>query len=60
VVPVRAALGSIEVWEYVLAVLITIGTIVAMVFVAGRVYAGGILQFGGKIKLRDAWRSAGQ
>jgi len=60
VVPVRAALGSIEVWEYVLAVLITIGTIVGMVFVAGRVYAGGILQFGGKIKLRDAWRSAGQ
>jgi ABC-2 type transport system permease protein len=58
VVPVRAALGAIEPWEYVLAVLITIGTIVAMVFVAGRVYAGGILQFGGKIKVRDAWRSA--
>jgi len=60
VVPVRAALSAIAPWEYVLAVLITLGTIVAMVFVAGRVYAGGLLQFGGKVKVRDAWRSANQ
>jgi ABC-2 type transport system permease protein len=60
VVPVRAALGAIAPWEYVLAVLITLGTVVGMVFVAGRVYAGGLLQFGGKVKIRDAWRSANQ
>lgn len=60
VVPVRAALGAIATWEYVLTVLITLGTIVTMVFIAGRIYAGGLLQFGGKVKVREAWRSANQ
>ncbi len=60
VVPVRVALDAIAPWEYVLAVLITLGSIVALLFIAGRIYAGGLLQFGGKIKIRDAWRSAGQ
>ena len=40
--------------------LITLGAIVAMVFIAGRIYAGGLLQFGGKVKVREAWRSANQ
>jgi hypothetical protein len=26
--------------------------------VAGRIYAGGLLRFGSRVKLRDAWRSA--
>jgi len=60
VVPVRVALDAIAPWEYVLAVLITLASIVALLFIAGRIYAGGLLQFGGKIKIRDAWRSAGQ
>jgi hypothetical protein len=25
---------------------------------AGRIYAGGLLRFGGRVKLKDAWRSA--
>lgn len=58
VVPVRAALGGIAAWEYVLAVLVTLGSIVFFLFVAGRIYSGGLLQFGGKIKIKDAWRSA--
>jgi ABC-2 type transport system permease protein len=60
VVPVRVALDAIAPWEYVLAVVITLGSIVALLFIAGRIYAGGLLQFGGKIKIRDAWTSAGQ
>ncbi|HSJ85291.1 MAG TPA: ABC transporter permease [Acidimicrobiia bacterium] len=59
VVPVRAALGSIPTWQYVLAVVLTLGAIVGLVFVAGRIYAGGLLRFGTRVKLRDAWRSAG-
>jgi ABC-2 type transport system permease protein len=58
VVPVRAALEAIPAWQYIAAVVITIATIVGLVLVAGRIYAGGLLQFGTRVKLRDAWRSA--
>ncbi|MCZ6505925.1 MAG: hypothetical protein O6834_08125 [Actinobacteria bacterium] len=40
--------------------LITLGAIVAMVFITGRIYAGGLLQFGGKVEVREAWRSVDQ
>jgi ABC-2 type transport system permease protein len=58
VVPVRAALEAIPVWQYIAAVVITIATIVGLTLVAGRIYAGGLLRFGTRVKLRDAWRSA--
>jgi ABC-2 type transport system permease protein len=54
VVPVRAALEAIPAWQYIAAVVITIATIVGLVLVAGRIYAGGLLQFGTRV----AWRSA--
>ena len=59
VVPVRAALIAIPLWQYLIAVVLTMGTIVGLVLVAGRIYAGGLLRFGTRVKLRDAWRSAG-
>jgi ABC-2 type transport system permease protein len=59
VVPVRAALDAIPAWQYVTAVLLTMATIVGLVFVAGRIYAGGLLRYGGRVKVREAWRSAG-
>ncbi|MGI9610610.1 MAG: ABC transporter permease, partial [Acidimicrobiia bacterium] len=60
VVPVRAALGAIPAWQYLLAVLLTAATIVGLTFVAGRIYAGALLRFGGRTKVRDAWRSASE
>lgn len=59
VVPVRAALGTIPAWQYIIAVAITLAAIIGLVFVAGRIYAGGLLRFGTRVKLREAWRSAG-
>jgi ABC-2 type transport system permease protein len=59
VVPVRAALDSIPAWEYALAVVITAASIVGLVVVAGRIYSGALLSYGGRVKLRDAWRSSG-
>ena len=59
VVPVRAALDAIPVWQYLTAMLLTMATIVGLVFVAGRIYAGGLLRYGGRVKVREAWRSAG-
>ena len=46
--------------KYVLAMLITLGAIVAMVFIAGRIHAGGLLQCGGKVEVREAWRFVNQ
>jgi ABC-2 type transport system permease protein len=60
VVPVRSALAAIPAWQYVAAVLLTIGTIVGMVFVGGRIYAGALLRYGGRVGLREAWRGAAE
>ena len=58
VVPVRAALEAIPGWQYAAALILTISTIIGLVFVAGRIYAGGLLRYGGRVKVREAWRSA--
>jgi ABC-2 type transport system permease protein len=60
VVPVRAALDAIPWWQYASALLLTVATIVWLVFVAGRIYAGGLLRYGGRVKVREAWRSAAE
>ena len=60
VVPVRAALDAIPVWQYVAALIITIASTIGLVLVAGRIYAGGLLRFGSRVKLREAWRSAAE
>jgi ABC-2 type transport system permease protein len=60
VVPMRAALGAITPIEIVVSAAITIVAIWVLFVVGGRVYAGAALQTAGRVKLRDAWRSAGQ
>jgi len=60
VVPMRAALGAITPIEIFVAAAITIAAIWVGFVVGGRVYAGAALQTAGRMKLRDAWRSAGQ
>ena len=60
VVPVRAALDAIPAWQYAAAVLLTAGTIVGLTFVGGRIYSGALLRYGGRTKLREAWRSAAE
>ena len=56
VVPIRNALGALPVVEHILAVLVTVAAIVVLVRVAARIYAGGLLSIGRRVKLRDAWR----
>jgi ABC-2 type transport system permease protein len=59
VVPLRAALGAIEPWEMVGSAVVTIAAIWLLFIVGGRVYSGAVLQTGGRIRLRDAWRASG-
>jgi ABC-2 type transport system permease protein len=58
VVPVRAAFDAIPGWQYALSILIALGSIIGLTFVAGRIYSGALLRFGGRTKLKEAWRSA--
>jgi ABC-2 type transport system permease protein len=60
VVPVRAALDAIPAWQYALSLVLTVAAIIGLVLVAGRIYAGGLLRYGGRIKVREAWRSAAE
>jgi ABC-2 type transport system permease protein len=60
VVPMRAALGAIAPIEIAIALVITLVAIWVLFVVGGRVYSGAALQTAGRMRLRDAWRSAGE
>jgi len=53
-VPMRSAFGAITTAETLLAVTICLVTIPLLTWVAGRVYAGAVLNTGGRMKLADA------
>lgn len=55
--PTRAAMGGAAWWEVPLAVGLTLAATFGLVRLAGRIYAGTVLDFGPKVKLRDALRS---
>lgn len=58
VVPVRTALEAIPAWQYLAAVFLSVAAIVVLTFIAGRIYAGALLRYGGRVGVREAWRSA--
>lgn len=58
VVPIRFAFKTIPWWEIVLAVAVMSVTILLLIRFASRVYSGGLLHFGGRLKYREAYRSA--
>ena len=60
VVPVRAALDAIPLWQYLLSIVMVLATIAGLTLVAGRIYAGALLRYGGRTKLREAWHSAAE
>ena len=60
VVPLRVALDAIEPWEVIVSFVLTVAAIWVLFTIGARVYSGAVLQMGGRMKLRDAWRSAGK
>lgn len=58
VMPVRIAAGVAQPWEIVVAVVGTALAAGALVWIGSRVYAGAVLRTGGRVKFREAWRSA--
>jgi ABC-2 type transport system permease protein len=55
--PGRIAMGATVWWEPVLAVALTLATIIGLVVLAGRLYTNAILHGGPRLSLQDAWRS---
>ena len=55
VLPARSILTGVPLWEHVLAVVLVLATIYALVRLAGRIYAHGLLRSGPRIGLRGAW-----
>ncbi|HET7450861.1 MAG TPA: ABC transporter permease [Gaiellaceae bacterium] len=56
VVPARSVTTGVPLWEHAVAVVLTLVTIYALVRLAGRVYAQGILRAGPRLDLRTALR----
>jgi ABC-2 type transport system permease protein len=56
VLPARSVLIGVPLWEHVVAVVLVVATIYALVRLAGRIYAQGLLRSGPRIDLRTAWR----
>jgi ABC-2 type transport system permease protein len=55
--PVRIVLGSAAPWEIALSIGASVASVLVLVPLAGRLYAGAVLRTGARVKLRDAWRS---
>lgn len=56
VMTVRMAHGGVPWWQVVLSVALIVVAIYGMVQLAGRIYAGAVLRFGGRLRLKEAWR----
>jgi ABC-2 type transport system permease protein len=60
VMPIRASLADVPFWQMALSVLLIVAAIYFLIRLGGRIYKGSILKIGAKVRLRDAWRAAGQ
>jgi ABC-2 type transport system permease protein len=60
VAPARSITVGVPLWEHALAVILTLATIYALVRLAGRIYAQGILRGGRRLDIRTALRLARQ
>ncbi|ONI79684.1 sodium ABC transporter permease [Actinosynnema sp. ALI-1.44] len=56
--PVRLFTGDAQAWEALVSLGLLAGTVVAIVLLASRLYAGSLLQTGGKVALKKAWAHA--
>ena len=58
VMPIRMAAGEVSAWEVAVVTTIVLATIVVVVRLAARIYAGGAMRTRGRIKLREALSDA--
>jgi ABC-2 type transport system permease protein len=54
----RVSTGHVEIWEFGLAVLLLLASIVVALFVAARIYSAGVLLYGQRVGLRQLLKMA--
>jgi ABC-2 type transport system permease protein len=54
VMPIRWAAGDVPWWEVAISMLLMVLVVVALIRVAGRIYAGAVLRSGPRVKIKDA------
>lgn len=58
VVPIRRSLDGIGTAEHIASAIVAVLSIVLLIRLSARIYTGGLLRFGRRVKLREAWRAA--
>lgn len=58
--PARIGFIGVATWEIVAGIVVMAVSVVAVVRLSARIYAGALLASGGRVKIRDAWRSAAE
>ncbi|MFF3065791.1 ABC transporter permease [Oerskovia sp. NPDC057915] len=56
--PIRIALGTVETWEILLAVGLSLALVPVLVWLAGKIYSNAVLHTGGRVRLKDALRAS--
>lgn len=56
--PVRQTAGDALAWEVAVAVGLMVAATLLLLRIGGRIYSGGLLKTGGKVSLKEAFRSA--
>jgi ABC-2 type transport system permease protein len=56
--PVRIVLGAAPVWQIAVSLVALVGSTVLLVPFAARLYSGAVLRTRGRVRIREAWRSA--
>jgi ABC-2 type transport system permease protein len=56
--PVRIVVGAATPWQVALSLVLLVGSTILLVPFAARLYSGAVLRTRGRVKIREAWRSA--
>jgi len=56
VMPMRIALGTVETWEVIVSLALSLALIPILVWAAGRIYSNAVLRTGARVRLREAFR----
>jgi ABC-2 type transport system permease protein len=52
----RGMQGAVEPWEFVASIAILAGSVIATLWIAGRIYTAGVLMYGQRPSVRQIWR----
>jgi ABC-2 type transport system permease protein len=58
VMPIRSSVTDVPAREIALSIVLILAAVYGMIRIGGRVYRGGVLQIGAKVRIREAWRAA--